>query len=266
MMDFIAKNIRWIAIVAIAVLALYLVLLILGVLSRAALIDSIQKHIEGKPADFRIGLKVARRYFWRIFFISVGAGLFVISSAIVLFSPVVFLFMNSSYFTGVFMAFLAVLIMIPIVVLAVYIRIYGYMYAVLGQLNFWDSIENAYNLFRRNMYQSIIMGIIFFPIGILLAIATIMIVIPIVILFVGIGLLAYLIAAKSGAIAIFIAAIIVVVAMVLALRSLYEAFSQAVWVNFFHAIAKSEEPEAALAPDPEPTAMAKAMPAIKSEE
>lgn len=265
--DFVSQNAHWV-IAGIAVLiAVCIVLGILSIISRGALIHSVEKHLKNEVSNFKTGFKKGKEKFWRVLAIALSTGLFMISSLIVLGAPVAFLFFNRNYIIGLFMGALAVLILIPLLILTAYLKTYGYIYAVSGNLQFWPALENAYNLFRKNIKSSIIMGLLFIPVGLVLAIVSLMVAIPIIIVFLGIGLVVFLIAGKIGAIAVAVIGIICLLAAFLAVRSIYEVFAQTVWIMFFHKIAKPKVEEAVIETVPEKVEpLAKAMPIIDSKQ
>jgi len=263
--DFASQNIHWVAIGLIIFLILYLIFIILSVVGRGALIYSANQQAEEKPVSFKIGFKKGKVYFWKLFLIAFLLGLFMFSSIIILAIPVIFLFYVKSYLIGVFMAILAALIIIPLIILAVYVKIYAYLYTVLGQFAFWPAIENSYNLFRKNLASSLVMGLLFIPINIFWGIVSIMAIVPITISFLVIGLVIFFIAGKIGAIIIAAVGIASIIILLLIIRSIYEAFAQTLWVLFFREIARTNAKEAIVEPEPEFDSIAKPLPIIESE-
>lgn len=239
---------------------LFVLFLILGIIGRGALIRSIGKIIKKEEIDFKSGMREGKKYFWKIFGISFLSAIFIFFAVIILVAPVVVLFLNKAYIFGVLLALLAIAILIPLIILSIYVRIYGSIYAVLGELKIWASIENAYALLRKNLGVSIIMGLIFFLLGIILGLSLLMVILPIVAALFALGSLLYLALKGIGlAIAIGLGAIIVL-AIILFIRSIYETFAQTVWILFFQEIAKpkveeivtEEVPEIKSAPAPDP--------------
>lgn len=239
---------------------LFFLFLILGIIGRGALIKSIGKILKNESADFKSGMREGKKYFWRILGIGFLSAIFIFLAAIILITPIVFLFLNKAYVSAALLVLLAVAILIPFMILSIFIRVYGYIYAVIGNLKIWASIENAYALLRKNLGVSVIMGLIFILLGMILGLSLIMLLVPIVAALFVLGSFFYLILKGVGvAIAIGLGAIIVI-AITLFARSVYETFAQAVWILFFHEIAKpkveetvaeeAEEIKAAPAPDP----------------
>jgi hypothetical protein len=258
--DFISQNFHWILIGAIIMLFIYAALVIAGLISRGALVYSISREFKGEKSNFKNGFRIGREYFGRIFLIAIASGLLIFSAAIVIALPVMFLFFNHNYVIGVLMAILAAIILIPIVILAIYLRTFGYIYAVLGDLKFWPALENACNLFQKNILSSIMMGLIFIPVGLILAIGALMAIIPVAIIFLVIGIILFLIIGKLGAIIAMIIAAVCVLPILLITRSFYEVFKQAAWIIFFESIAKTKMEEPIAEPVTEPKPISKPLP------
>lgn len=241
--DFISQNIHWIALIAILTFIFILIFSIVRIISLGALISSIEKKIQNKPTNFKLGIKDGKENFWKILFISFFLSLFMLAISIILTAPIIILILNKNYIIGAILGVLALLILFPIMILITYIKKYSYLYAVLGKLTFWPTLENAYGLFQKNILSSLIMGGILILINILLFLALILFLIPITILFVAFGFLAFAFLGKFGIIFIATIASIIFIFIFFLLRSIYETFSQSVWILFFHEIAKPKVEE-----------------------
>lgn len=242
------------------IVILLLLFLVLGIIGRGALIKSIEKVLKNELLDFKSGMREGKKYFWKILGIGFLSAMFIILAIIILITPIVFLFLNKAYIFGILLVLLAAAILIPFMILTAFIRVYGYIYAVLGELKVWASIENAYVLLRKNLGVSIIMGLIFILLDMIWGLSLVILLVPIVAALVVLGSFFYLILKGIGvAIAVTLGALIVI-AIALFVRAVYETFAQAVWILFFHEIAKpkveemvveeAEEIKAAPAPDP----------------
>lgn len=263
--DFIQQYIHWIILGFFILFILLIIFAILNVLGRGALIDSIGKIIKKEPTNFKLGFREGKKNFWKIFLISFSLGILIFTTVLILATPVIFLFINKNYIIGSFMAFLAFLIFIPLIILANYMKIFGYIYAILGNLNFWPALENAYNLFQKNILSSIIMGLIFIPVNIIVFAFFVLVAIPIALVFLIIGLIVFLVAGKIGAIIVGTIGAIVFLFIILLLRSVYEVFAQSAWILFFHEIAKPKIEETVTQTIPETTPIEKAMPIAEYE-
>ncbi len=228
----------------IVILAIFLiVILILGIISRGALIASLEKERRGIRCDFKQSFKDGKKTFWKIFLISFFSNIFLLVAGLILFPPVVFLFVNHNYLISFFMGAIAAIIFIPLLVMVAYLKIFGYLFTILGKLKTWSSLENAYNLFRKNIKPSILMALFFLPIGIAILIMLSLLIIPIGIILLPIGLIVFLLAGKIGAVLIAGFGLLILMLILFILRSVFEVFAQAIWILFFREIAVSEEKE-----------------------
>jgi hypothetical protein len=221
---------------------------ILSIISRGALISSIGKLIENKNTNFKTGYRFGKKNFWKIFSIALFSGVFLLTGMLILTPPVIFLFLNHSYLLGFIMATIAVIIFIPLIFLVFYIKLFGYLYAILGGLTSWAAIENAYNLFRKNIHASILMALIFIPINLLFFFSLILILVPIALLVLPIALFFFLLAGTPGAIVAGMIGLLFLAIYILSVRSVLEVFAQTIWILFFHEIAAPKEKEIIIEP------------------
>ncbi len=243
-MSFVSDHIALVVGAGVALAVILILFLILGIIGRGALIKAVSKALKNEPVDFKSGMREGKKYFWKICGIGFLSAIFIFLAAVILITPIVFLFMDKAYISGVLLSLLAVAILVVFIILAAFIRVYGYIYAALGELKIWPSIENAYALLRKNLSVSVIMGLIFILFGIILGLSLIMLLVPIIAALVVLGSFLYLILKAVGvAIAVGLGAIIVL-AITLFVRAVYETFAQTVWILFFHEIARPKVEEA----------------------
>lgn len=245
-LDFITQNMHWIIIGSIIFLAILIILMVIGIIARAGLTKSIDSVSKNKPVGFKQGMKEGKKYFWKLLGLGITIFFLILASVLVLGFPVIFLFVNKSYFVGIFLGLLAFLIFIPVLILVSFLRIYGNLYIVLGELRLSSALEKAYELFQKNFLASIIMELFFIPLGFVLFFAIIFILIPIVIVFLAIGFILYLVSGTPGVIITAGIGIICFLVLLFLLRSAYETFAQSVWYLFFQEIAKSKVEETVL--------------------
>lgn len=230
---------------------IFILLIVIGVLGRGALIKSLGEITAGRKASFKIGMRAGKKYFWKIFLLYFAIGLFNLISLILLATPVVFLFYTKSYIIGGLLGFIAILILIPLFFITSYLKTFGSLYVVLGNLSFSHSLENSYTLLVKNLKSTIILLLLFIPINILVILVAMTLIIPIAIVFSIVGLILFLILKNAGiAITIALAGILIML-IFLILKSIYEVFAQAVWLLFFREIAKPEESEEITEPEKE---------------
>lgn len=241
--EFMSSHIQLIIAGAIILLAVLIVLAVLGIIARAGLIGTIDNLQKNLTVNFKSGMKEGKKYFGKLFLLGLTIFFLVFASIIVLAIPIIFLIMTKAYALGIFLGILAFFILIPVLILAAFLRIFGYLYIVLGKLSAWNALERSYELFRNNLLANIIMWLLFVPIGFALMLAIIAILILLAIVFIAIGFGLYFAVGTPGAIIAACIGVICFLAIILVLRSVYETFAQAAWYLFFLEIAKPKVEE-----------------------
>jgi len=222
-------------------IVLFLVVVVLKIISRAGLIKSVDKINKGETSSFKEGFSQGKKYFWKILFTGLLLSIFVMAVIAALASPVVLLVILKSYILAVIMGIMAVLIIIILAIIVAFIREYAYIYLVLSDIGIKPALENAYSLFRKNILPSIILALIFIPIGIVVGIGILMVLILLALIFVMIGLALYFILSKIGVVIAITLGVLVFLVVVLFIQSVFQTFRQAVWVLFFKEIASVEK-------------------------
>lgn len=237
---FSSQNIYWVGGLTLLLVLFYVLLVSLNIIGRGALIDSISKQLRKKPANFKTGLTAGRKYFWKILILVLILSLSIFFLMIIIFTPVIFLFANHNYFIGSLLGFLALLILIPLLLLVSYLKVYGYLYVVLGQLKVMPALENAYNLLRKNLGASLIILLLFIPLNIIWMLVILMSILPVGFIFLCLGTLMFFLAGSIGVGITMLIAVISFLGIAIFLRSIYEVFIQIIWILFFQIIAQPE--------------------------
>jgi hypothetical protein len=235
--QFISQNLHWMIPAAVILAVLMILFMILGIIGRGALIKAADLALKDKQISFKEGFREGKRFFWKILLTGVLSGLALLFSIIILAVPIAFLFISKAYALGIFLSVFALLILITLIILISFIKTFGYLYIVLGKLSLWPALENAYQLFCDNLWPSIIMSLFFIPLGIAFFLSILAAAIPLALIFLAAGFGLNLAVGKAGIIiAIALGALIFIILM-LFLRSIFETFSQTVWIIFFKKIA-----------------------------
>jgi len=246
-LNFVDQYIAIIIVSAITLFVIFIALSLLSIIGRGALIKSIYTAANppagGETSNFKIGFAAGKRYFWRLFALGLFLGLFFFAILIILLIPIIFLFASQSYILGTILTVAGVLLFIPLVLLASFLKTYGQLYIVLGELTIWPAIENAYTLFLKNPGASLIMFLISVITGLIVGFAMLIALIPVVIVFALLGFIASLLFQSAGLAIIIGFGILTAIILLLAARSVYETFAQAVWIIFFQEIATPKETE-----------------------
>lgn len=256
---------HWVIIGFLFLSIVFVTLIILSIISRGALISSIEKIHRNKTTDFKKAFQDGKKNFSKIFLISIFSGLFMLGALLILFPPVAFLFLNHNYIIGSIMTVFAVIIFIPLIILVTYLRIFGYLYAVLGCLKSWSAIENAYNLFQKNIIASLLMAAIFIPLNILLFLIILFALVPIALAILPLGIILFIFAGPFSAGIAGVIGLSILAILFIYLRSFMEVFTQATWIFFFHEIAAPKEKETAIETVIEIKPLPNPLPTINSE-
>jgi len=242
-MGFAVSHYKIITAVLIALIILAVFFLIIGILARGGLIKTIHDIDNKRKKSFREGFKEGKRYFWRLLFSGLLVNIFLIGTGIILFLPVIFLFYMKSFLLGFVTLFLAIIIFLPLLIISSFLKNYSSMYIVLGDLKILSSLENAYALFRKNIFSSIIMALLFIPIGIAIGVALFFISLSFLAGLLLAGFVMHLFLNKAGIFIIASLGIAVFLLMFLLISAVYKVFCQSAWILFFKEIAKSEKKE-----------------------
>lgn len=232
---------EWIIFGVVVCIIILIGLYILGMIGRGALIDSIFKVIKKEAFSFSSGFRKGVHFLGRLFLTNLLFSLtFLVFVSILLF-PVIRLFILKSYIAATSLGLFALVLLIFTAVLFFYFRRYAEMYLIGNDLSISSSIKLAYELFEKNIKESFIMGLILIGINMVIGISLVLIVLG---FFIPSGILGFIIYKIVGesAIVIFIAiAIIVFVGVMLLVKSILNVFFEAVWILFFHELAKKKE-------------------------
>jgi hypothetical protein len=238
-----------------ALIILFFIFFILGLIGRGALIRALEKSQRGEKMNFRQGLRDGRKYFWQILAINLTIGISLLLAIIVMAIPITFMFINKAIFVGATFTLLAFIILIPLFFLAAFLKNYGYLYLLLAKLRPWAALENAYALLLNNLPASILMLLVIILTSFVFGLVVFSVSVPVILIFMLIGGLAYLAAKIAGVIVVAVIGGLVILAAFFLLRAVYETFVQTVWILFFQEIAKPkvEEKIAEKVLEPKPT-------------
>ena len=239
--NFLSQHWKIVIILVILLVLIGIILFILSVISQAGLLKTLSKIEKNEKGNFKEGFFQGKKYFWKILGIGFTVGILIFFLALVLSLPVALLFYLKSMVFGILAAILALVIFVPSLILTVYIRKYACFFAVLSDLGIKSSLENGYQIFRKNIFSSIIMALFFIPINIAMFILVIGLILVVGLIFLLIGIILNLIIAKIGIwIAVTLGVLAFLVLVVFA-GSIFQVFSQTVWFLFFGEIAKVKE-------------------------
>lgn len=241
--DFASTHFQFVVAAFVIIFLIWLVLLLIGIISRGALIKSIQKNIKGVKSNFKSGFQDGKKYFWKIMLIGILCMIFTTAAMFVFIIPITILFSSKSFILGGISVFVAIIVLVPLLFLIYFAQIFGSLYAVLADLSVWDSLEKGYRLISKNVWASILISLLLLLANIIFGILFLTVLIFLAIPFLILGSLLFLIFSTAGAIVAACMAGVVFALLALFLGSIMKVFSQAVWVLFFNEIAKVEKEE-----------------------
>ena len=234
--NFIQNNPEIIFTVAIVVILLIILFFFLRIIGSAGLIKAASNIVVYSQSTIKGIFSETKKYFWTLVLAEIAISLAILAIILIMFVPTMYLFALKAYIFGAISLAGAILIIIPLVVLACFIRKYSFFYIVIGNMKIKMALECAYRLFRKNIKESLLMGIIAIAIGMIVVIPIFIFLLAAVVLFVLVGFLAHLIFAKAGLAVVVIIGIIFGVAVLLVFSSAYVTFMQVMWVLFFQEI------------------------------
>lgn len=237
-------NSHWEVVLILAFLTalIILALIYLRFISKAGLIKTLSGIEKKQKGSFNGGFKEGKKYFWKLIFVSLVLVLMAVGIAIVLIVPVVFLFYLEAMTFGIIAAILAIVIFIPLIILSAFLGRYASLYIILSDLGVKDSLENSYQLFRKNIFPSIIMALFFVPIGIVMLIVILALTVCIGLFFLLLWIVLNLIVSGTAGI-VAAAGIIVFVGAVILVSSIGQVFYESIWFLFFKEIASIKKEE-----------------------
>lgn len=241
--NYIQENPKLFIGIVLAAIVLVIILLVLRIIATAALIKSANNIVVYSQSKILAIFSEAKRYFWRLLLLEIIICVVFLVVLVILAIPVVYLWILKATISAIISTIIAVVIFLVLVIIAQYLRKYAYFYVVLGEMKIKMALESAYLLFRKNVWESLIMGLF----GIIVCMAAMMAagvaILALAILFAPFGFLAYFVFAKTGTLVVLVIGIIVACIIALVLMSFVTAFSQVIWVLFFQEISLEKKEE-----------------------
>ena len=232
--------------ILITMIFLIIIFFSLRIIANAGIIKTVSNiNVYSQSTVKGIFLEI-KKYFWPLVSMELLIGLAVGLIILTMLAPILYLFSLKNYILGATSLAIAVVIIIPLIILACFIRKYASFYIVVGNMKIKMAIEYAYGLFKKNIKESLLMGIAAIFIGIITAILTLAALLLFILLFALLGFIAYIIFAKIGLVIILIIGIIAGIIFLLLFSSAYAVFIQAVWILFFQEISLEKKSKIAL--------------------
>jgi hypothetical protein len=223
-----------------------LILFFLRVIGISGIIKSANNIVIYKQSTIKAIISETKKYLSRLVLLEIiiNAAIFII--LIIFLTPIAYLFTLKANVLAITSFVIAVLIFVPLAIVAYYLRRYAYFFIVLSDTKIKMALEMAYELLRKNIKASLIMACLSIVMGVAFFLAVLIFIILIFIVAVAFGLITYLMLSKTGAAIILAAVTILGSLVVLILFSWYFAFVQTVWVLFFQQISLDKQKEKAV--------------------
>ncbi len=164
--DFLSGHWKLAIVLAAVMLVLGIVIFLISLAGRAGLIRSVHSLALGRPASFRAGWKEGRKYIGRLLKIIVIFFLATLLLVLILAVPIVYLLATQSWIGAILIGLLAIAIFVPLVFIMSFTAMFAEFYVVLSGLSVWSAIEAGYNLFLKNILNSLIFGLLSFAVSI----------------------------------------------------------------------------------------------------
>lgn len=169
--DFWANFGNMVIIGGVILLLVCLLFFILNIISRGALVGSVNRIDKGEKADFQTGFRIGWHNFWRIWGVMIIYLLFVLASLCLLVIPTCLLVIGQFYALAVAWGILMFFVCLAFWLLISLISPYSLIVVILENLNVWDSIRESLHLVRRNLLEIIFVYLIMLAITIAYGVA-----------------------------------------------------------------------------------------------
>lgn len=228
-------NFNWATLILLILLvALFLFLLWLAIVSQAGLISGAYKEYRKQPSDFLISFKTGRQSFWPVLWINIIGKVIIYGILLIIGLPLAWVYIRQTSETGqLLFTLLSFIILVPLAVIMSFLIKYAVMYAVLKKEKVLAAIKSGWRLFVKNWVVSIEMAILMFLVTIL---AGIIMLLSAIILTIPLALLLYVFyALQIGGVlmAMVVVALFLFIVLLFWLGALLSTFHTTGWVLLF---------------------------------
>jgi len=147
-------------------LFLGVIFFILNIISQGALIGAVDRIDRGEKTDFKTGLRIGAKNFWRVWGMAIIYLLLILASLCLLIIPAAVLTAAGSYVLAIIWAVLLFFVCILFWFMISVIAPYSTIVVVLEKLSVWDSLRESLHLFRKKWPPIIVMYLLLIAIGI----------------------------------------------------------------------------------------------------
>lgn len=246
--NFIEAHWQIFLIVALIFFAIGMALFLISLIGKAGLVRSVNLIAQNKKTTFRKEWEIGKKYAWKLFklFLLFFSILIIIISVMAL--PIVFLILKGSWISAVLVSLLAVAIFIPLFFILALTNIFAEFHIILSDLHVWSAIETGYNLFLKNIKNSLIFTLLVLAVNIAAGLVLLPIIgIAFFILFPTGVIFYYMSKIAFGIFLVF--AVLFFLAFILFVSSIFLTYKITAWTLFFREIAKVESEKTAKVPE-----------------
>jgi len=223
-------NMLIVLVTCLIILAVFIFLVWLVVVSQAALVNNTAAAIKQKKNNFKDGWTSGAMNFWPVLGLNVlvKAVIYALLTAISL--PVIF--WNSNFSANLFYI-LALVIMAPVAIILSFIAKYAIAYAVVNKYKAGQAIGRSWKLFKANWLISFEMAIILFGINLLVGLAIVLAILVLAVPFLFLGLIFYYAFSLLGSWLIAVLAFASFLFIVVTVGAALAVFQIASWTGLF---------------------------------
>lgn len=226
------------------VLSLALVLMVgvfwLANCGQGAIIDTTRKKMRGMKTTVRAAWAVGRRSAWPLFWLNLGLRLAILLLFLLL--GLLVSLTASAGSVGTILSFIGLLVAIPAALLLALIALYAANAIVIKGFSIQESIRYGLTLFLHHWLLSLEMATLFFFLGLLFGICTVLAATLLALPFFLLTLIATVFSLPGSIQIIFILWLLVVVLLIIAMTSLFTAWQTTAWTLLFLRLEGTETP------------------------
>jgi len=223
-------NIIALLIVGLIVLAIFLFIVWLVIVSQAALVNNSAAIFKQKKNSFQDGWLSGRVNFWPVFSINVLSKVIIYILLAVVGLPMIY--WGANFGVGLFYV-LALVIMVPVVIIISFIAKYAVAYAVINKYKIGLAIGQSWQLFKENWLISFEMAVILFFINLLVGLGIVLAVLTLAVPFLFLGLLFFYAFSALGSWLVAVMALIFFLAVVIFIGAALSVFQISAWTGLF---------------------------------
>ncbi|MDD5291059.1 MAG: hypothetical protein PHZ04_02985 [Patescibacteria group bacterium] len=222
--------------VSLVILALFIFLIWLMIVSQTALVNNSAEIIGNKkelPSGVRRGVAAGVKYFWPVLGLNIIIKIIICLAFFLISLPVVFWAARMSPAITASLYIILFILLIPLAIVLSFIVKYAICYVVIKGSRFADAIKEGWQLFTKNWLISIEMAFILFFISFLVGLAIILAVLILIVPFLFLALILYKAISFIGFWLIIIVGLVVLLAIVVGGGAALTTFQITSWTGLF---------------------------------